>query len=44
MLRVRFRQFLIRDYWSDNESTASEEERLKFTGDVKDLKIVLSKQ
>jgi hypothetical protein len=37
-------EYKIRVYWRDDESTASEEERLKFTSDMKDLKIVLSKQ
>jgi hypothetical protein len=37
-------EYKIRVYWRDNESSASEEDNLKFTGDVKDLKIVLSKR
>jgi hypothetical protein len=37
-------EYKIRVYWRDNESSASEEDKLKFTGDLKDLKIVLSKQ
>jgi carboxypeptidase family protein/prealbumin domain-containing protein len=37
-------EYKVRVYWRDNESSASEEDNLKFTGDVKDLKIVLSKQ
>jgi len=37
-------EYTIQVYWSDKESKTSEEEKLKFTGDVKDLKIVLSRQ
>ncbi|HEV2668779.1 MAG TPA: carboxypeptidase-like regulatory domain-containing protein, partial [Blastocatellia bacterium] len=41
---VKDYEYKIRVYWSNNESESSEEEMLKFSGDVKDLKIVLSKQ
>jgi hypothetical protein len=37
-------EYKVRVYWRDDESSASEEEKMKFTGDVKDLKIMLSQQ
>lgn len=37
-------EYKIRVYWCDNDSSSYEEEMLKFSGDVKDLKIMLSKQ
>jgi len=43
-MKLKDYEYTIRVYWRDNESTTSEEEKLKLTGDVKDLKIVLSKQ
>jgi carboxypeptidase family protein/prealbumin domain-containing protein len=41
---VKDYEYKIRVYWHDNESAASEEEKLKFSDDVKELKIVLSKR
>jgi hypothetical protein len=37
-------EYKIQVYWGDDELDRSEEEELKVTGDVKDLKIVLSKR
>ena len=41
---VKDYEYKIRVYWCDNESSSYEEKMLKFSGGVKDLKIVLSKQ
>ena len=43
-MKLKDYEYTIQVYWSDKESKTSEEEKLKFTGDVKDLKIVLSRQ
>jgi hypothetical protein len=40
---VNASEYTIRVYWSDKESKTSEEEKLKLTGDVTDLKIVLQR-
>jgi hypothetical protein len=37
-------EYEIHVYWRDNESVTSEVEKLNVIGDIKDLKIMLSKQ